>query len=311
MLQGSAVVDPLEQEKPETPVTKKAVWTVFYLLSSSLMLFVNKLVLVHFPYPQAALLLQLATSVLMLLVKRDASMSLFDAEKARKWIPVVVAWGLPLLTNMQCLAYVNVETVIIFRALATLFVALADFIFLKESFSLGALSGLLMIVCGSVMYGYNDVFFTPLGYFWGAAYAFATVFNAVFTKHMFNQSTDLTNTEKTYYNNLLGCIPVIALCFLTEDVSSYANAVTSASPVCWLALVASCFLGTAISFTGTVLRDLVSATSFNVAGNANKFLTVAISTVVFKTFNTANAFLGLGVALLGAGLYALQSMKKK
>ena len=32
----------------------------------------------------------------------------------------------------------------------------------------------------------------------------------------------------------------------------------------------SCFVGTAISHAGTTCRDLLSATSFNVAGNLNK-----------------------------------------
>jgi hypothetical protein len=45
----------------------------------------------------------------------------------------------------------------------------------------------------------------------------------------------------------------------------------------WLVILLSGVMGTAISVAGTNTRDLLSATSFNIAGNVNKFLSVGFS----------------------------------
>ena len=87
-----------------------------------------------------------------------------DVKQMWKWKIVAVAFGLPLLTNMRALAYLNVETAIVFRSLSILIVALTDFLVMKESFSTESIFGMLLIFFGSLLYGYYDIFFDPHGY---------------------------------------------------------------------------------------------------------------------------------------------------
>ena len=73
-------------------------------------------------------------------------------------------------------------------------------------------------------------------------------------------------------------LPVtFALILFTESVGGILAAMFGMSVTGWLVLLLSGVMGTAISVAGTNTRDLLTATSFNIAGNVNKFLSVGFS----------------------------------
>lgn len=269
----------------------------------------------HFKMSNGILILQILATLLILVLTRDTKdqFSMFDVKQMWKWKIVAVAFGLPLLTNMRALAYLNVETAIVFRSLSILIVALTDFLVMKESFSTESIFGMLLIFFGSLLYGYYDIFFDPHGYFWGMAYCLSLVFNGVYIKYMFNQSGKMSSSEKTYLNNIVTLPIFFTLMVMEEPVWTWVDAIQGAPATAVAALIGSCFLGTSISYTGTVLRSIISATAFNIAGNSNKFITVLISmTLVEQNFgrHTPISLVGLCMALFGAGWYALASTRK-
>merc|ERR1712139_246772 len=120
---------------------------------------------------------------------------------------------------------------------------------------------------------------------------------------MFSKHRSMSDAEKTYLNNLV-ILPVNAcLMFVEESRTLWMDRLQNATHFGVASLIGSCVLGTAVSYTGTVLRSRISATAFNVAGNANKFFTVLLS-MVFVERNIYKqqkvAITGLFLVLSGA-----------
>jgi hypothetical protein len=87
----------------------------------------------------------------------------------------------------------------------------------------------------------------------------------------------MSNWEKTYYNNIMALPVTFLLLLFTERVPDIISSMLSMSLGGWLVILLSGVMGTAISVAGTNTRDLLTATSFNMAGNVNKFLSVGFS----------------------------------
>jgi uncharacterized membrane protein HdeD (DUF308 family) len=207
------------------------------------------------------------------------SFPVFSPQKARLWTGVMFAWLLPMIVSMIALKYLQVEAVVVFRTLSTFGVALGDRYFFGKQFTQPALVAMLVTVGGGVLFALSDAHYTAVGYFWGVMYFLATIYNGLYIKLIFTQSVDMSNWEKTYYNNLMA-LPVTLLLILgTESVSGIFTAIKDLSFAGWLVILLSGVMGTAISVAGTNTRDLLSATSFNIAGNINKFMSVGFSVI--------------------------------
>jgi hypothetical protein len=189
------------------------------------------------------------------------------------------AWLLPMVVSMIALKYSTVETVVVFRTLSTFGVALGDRYFFGKQFSSPALVCMLATVCGGVVYAAADAHFSGIGYFWGLMYFLATIYNGLYIKLIFTQAVDMSNWEKTYYNNLMALPVTFALVLFTESIPGIFSHLFGMSFGGWLVILLSGVMGTAISVAGTNTRDLLTATSFNIAGNVNKFLSVGFSVV--------------------------------
>jgi drug/metabolite transporter (DMT)-like permease len=107
-----------------------------------------------------------------------------SVQRMTSFVPVMCAWLLPMFFNMQCLRHTNVETVVMFRLLAVVPIAVGDAVFFGSRFSLGQMLTLLFMVIGAVVYAYSDIASTTEGYLWCFAYMAATVFNTLFIKHL-------------------------------------------------------------------------------------------------------------------------------
>jgi hypothetical protein len=68
--------------------------------------------------------------------------------------------------------------------------------------------------------------------------------------------------------------------YAKEDGGLYFESVMSSGWEECTIIVLSCVIGTVISHAGTACRELLSATSFNVAGNLNKVLSLFSTTPI-------------------------------
>jgi hypothetical protein len=236
----------------------------------------------YLPFANTCLLIQaLCTVVILLAGKRFSYISFpaFSVPKAKLWTGVMFAWLLPMIVSMIALKHLTVETVVVFRTLSTFGVALGDKYFFGKQFSQPALVAMFVTVSGGIVYAISDAHFSVVGYFWGFVYFLATIYNGLYIKLIFTQSVDMSNWEKTYYNNVMALPVTLVLILFTESVSGVVSSMLEMSFAGWLVIMLSGVMGTAISVAGTNTRDLLTATSFNIAGNVNKFLSVGFSVI--------------------------------
>jgi hypothetical protein len=110
---------------------------------------------------------------------------------------------------------------------------------------------------------------------------------------------DISKTGVTFLNNLVGVVPLLVVGWLLGEIWEVPEAVRALDPGCSEAVLAfslfelsrcsklfwvisSCFVGAGISYTGVWVASLISATSFLVLINANKFFIIFLEVFVMK-----------------------------
>lgn len=107
------------------------------------------------------------------------------------WKGILLAWVVPILLNMKAMRLVSVETMMMFRSVATVAVAAGDTLLLGTELSPRKLFSCVVISLGGLIYAQNDLQFDLAGYIWGGCYALSMVVNTVYIKHSFNQLKDM------------------------------------------------------------------------------------------------------------------------
>eukprot|EP00802_Teleaulax_amphioxeia_P019752 Tamp_19998.p1 GENE.Tamp_19998~~Tamp_19998.p1 ORF type:complete len:338 (-),score=46.44 Tamp_19998:202-1215(-) len=298
---------------------------VMYMLCSSTMLVSNKLAISLFPAPNLLLLLQLASSALILWLLGMSGRLKVDAlewEKLRAYWVVAAVFLLNIYTNIMALKTTTVETVIVFRSLTTVIVAVCDW--RGQPLTAPVLSTLIAIVicCAGYVHAERSATaaavdgtqgggdgrggdggvsgLSSVSLCWSFAYLICQSVDCVYIKHIVS-TVDMTSWGRSYYNNLLAMGPLLAAWVFSErerEAQQLAGALSYATaPV--LAVLLSCVLGLCISVTAFHCRKQVDATSYSVIGNMNKVLTVLINCAIWNKHASA-----AGVAWLMGCLFA-------
>merc|ERR1719436_252588 len=82
---------------------------------------------------------------------------------------------------------------------------------------------------------------------------------------------DISLTGITLLNNVLGMIPLCIIALFSHEFNALPGAIAGLDSWGMFFVAASCLVGVGISFTGVFVQSLISATSFLVLVNANKF----------------------------------------
>jgi drug/metabolite transporter (DMT)-like permease len=278
-----------------------------YILCSSCMLVVNKSAMKVLPHVYTNTAMQTAASAVLLLAARHFGYISFSNPTLKVvwgWSGVLAAWIVPILLNMKAVHLVSVETMMMFRSLTIVAVAIGDYFLLKTTINFREGVSCLVISVGGLIYASNDLNFHFEGYVWGAAYSLGMVVNSLYIKHCFNQHKDMSSWEKSFLNNLLATPAVLMLVVSFEDVSTISNDLSSLSFTGLAVLILSLVMGLGISMSGTKCRDVLSATSFDVLGNCTKYLTLGLSALILNTHNSLISIFGICIALSGTMLYS-------
>mmetsp|Transcript_816 Transcript_816/g.1878 ORF Transcript_816/g.1878 Transcript_816/m.1878 type:complete len:316 (+) Transcript_816:344-1291(+) len=288
------------------PILGGTVMVLLYVMCSSCMLVVNKASVDALPFSYTVTALQTGASALLLLLTRSLGIISFP-NPSRKvvwdWLGVLVAWVVPILFNMNAVSKVTVETMMMFRSITVVAVAVGDSLFLGSRQGVRQIIACAVISAGGISYAWNDLHFDLEGYTWGLMYSVSMIVNSLYVKSAFEKHKDLSVWTKTYLNNALGTPIVIGIALWREDMVELWS--KSQSVTLWgaTAVAASCFMGLGISMSGIACRSVLSATSFDVLGNCTKYLTLGISALLGST-NSAASIAGIIVALGGCALYS-------
>ena len=274
-----------------------------YLLISAIMLNLNKLAIISLSAPYFLTFVQTVFSCIVLFsVSCTAPMKISTKDACRFFGPGIV-WALPLAFNMRALLYLNPETLIVFRVATIIGVSVGDAFFFNKVFKTHEILSVVTLLFGVALYAGGDLHYDQQGYFWGLVYWGTMAFGMLFLKAAFNSTADIGNLEKTFYLNLGGSLvfALLALCFESRKIVPLVRDL-DATGVAIVGL--SCIFGVVIGYLASVSRDYLSPTAFDILSNVSKFMTIAISKLLFQTQYTKTSLCGLLLSIFGGSLYS-------
>lgn len=115
---------------------------------------------------------------------------------------------------------------------------------------------------------------------------------------------DISKTGITFINNFFALIPLSIAALFHHEFAELPAVVGALNPADWIWVGASCIVSVGIAYTGIWAQSLVTATTFLVLINANKFFIIFLETFVMGTKHmNAQQILGASIAILSSVAY--------
>jgi len=219
-----------------------------------------------------------------------------------------------VLTSMFALKTAPLSLVITFRALAPLFSLVIEYMFFSKPpvVTAASLFPLSVIILGAVLYA-NDLERSSSGLAgigWVMVNTCFSLGDRLLQRRLLSkdeQPVDISTTGATLLNNLFGLVPLLAVAMYTQEHRQVVAVMQNlhSREIAWI--LASCTVGVGISFSGILVQGLISATSFLVLINANKFVVLLLEMAVLHTGNTLSPtqLSGAMMAVLGSLLWGM------
>jgi len=285
---------------------------VFFMICSSGMLLVNKAVLLTWDLPITVTIFQMVFCSLYLVATDPFTKQLrvgswADARRWAIWVPTLFA--AMLATSMLALNYSSTGAVVVTRNIAPI-VTLALEAAMKEKVSVDSwvVLSLVYTLIGVVLYMINDVTFSAIGFICIIANMVAAVLERLVQRRLIAvEPVDLSKMVLVLINNSFAIPWVALLLWPTKEYDEWHTLKPEEVEhwTAWLFLGLSCVAGVCIGWAGVNAQYYLTATSFMVLGNLNKFIVIAVGMLVMGESSSWEAVLGCFVAITGGLLYAI------
>ena len=243
----------------------------------------------------------------------------------KPYLAYTIAFSLGVYCNMMSLSLSNVETVIVFRALAPLLVSVLDALFLgREWPSIQSWGALALIALGAYGYALTDTQFQSQGlmaYQWPTLYLLVISFEMAYGKKIITGVDLQTKSGPVMYTNMLGFPPMLLFAHLGGEYKRLYEHLDERAhdedggmllPPAGLALLLlGCVVGTGIGYTGWWCRSKVSAASYTLIGVMNKCFTVLVNLIIWDQHAPPEGIISLSLCLFGGFLYKQAPMRKQ
>eukprot|EP00931_Biecheleriopsis_adriatica_P025573 TRINITY_DN15664_c0_g1_i1.p1 TRINITY_DN15664_c0_g1~~TRINITY_DN15664_c0_g1_i1.p1 ORF type:complete len:337 (+),score=39.07 TRINITY_DN15664_c0_g1_i1:44-1012(+) len=286
-----------------------ALAVAYYTLCSSMMLVANKAVLSYLPLPGLMGCIQLTVASMCVIVAKQAKLLKaddIDMKHVKVFAPYAFLFVAGVFSNMLALQASNIETVIVFRTCAPLFVCQLDYLFLgRELPNWRSVLCLLCIVLGTAAYVSSDSESTMNGlgaYFWCFIYLACIVMSIAFGKKLIDGlEFEAPIWGLVLYTNVVSLPGMLLLACMSDEFQKLGDVDLDARGILWLAI--SCVVGLGISWAGWNCQEKVSATSFTLIGVACKLLTVLVNACLGFKHASLNGMLCLVVCIIVSTFY--------
>lgn len=225
-----------------------------------------------------------------------------------RWSIVIPFFTGMVLSSILTLKYAPMAMVMTFRALSPVFALIVES-FYPNPLRISPLMmlSLLASVFGMWLYLFDMDKSNLSGMGWAVLNNFFAVGDRLLQRYMLGQDqnpVDISKSGVTVLNNALGMIPLLAAAFLTNEFPNVVPAVQELDTWGHIWVIASGFVGVGISFTGIWVQTMISATSFLVLINANKFVVLFLEVFVMKEKTLGNMQIaGAIVSILACVVY--------
>ena len=225
-----------------------------------------------------------------------------------RWCAVVPPFCGMLLTSILALKKAPMSLVIVLRSASPLFSLLIERFYPEPLRISGQMIGaVLVMMAGAAMYVSQLHAEHWEGIGWVMLNSVVAVCDRLLQRLLLSKDqhpVDISKTGITVINNMMGLIPVGLAAYFTGEMSQLPGAYAHLTSLDKVYIGLSCVIGLSIGFSGIWAQSLISATSFLVMVNANKFVIIAIEALGMHTkVLTHGQILGACLSILGGILY--------
>jgi len=244
------------------------------------MLLFDKLAVMAMPLACTLVAMQMAFCVIAMLVFCRQSLHVGSMHDVLRWCLVVPMYAGMLLTSILALKHAPMTLVVTFRALSPLLSLLIERFYPEPiRVSPGMLASILAMLLGTGLYVSEMPSSDWTGVHWAVANIFFAVSDRLLQRLMLAKDqcpVDMSKTAITLVNNLVGALLLTLAAWLHGELGEVGSVLSSMDIWGGIAVATSCIVGVGISYTGIWAQSLISATSFLVLVNANKFVIIFI-----------------------------------
>lgn len=276
--------------------------------SSVGMLLFNKFAVEAFPLECCLVMTQLFFAALFMLVFAFPYIHIGSLRDLCRWCVVVPFYCGMLLTSILALKNAPMSLVIVLRNASPL-AALVIERFYPEPLrlSMGMLGAIVMMILGAVMYVSHLSNGHWQGIGWVLLNSGIAVGDRLLQRLLLSKDqhpVEISKSGITFINNAVGLIPVAIAAYCQGEFQRLPLVAATLTPMDQLYIALTCFIGLSICYTGIWAQSLISATSFLVMVNANKFVIIGIEAFGMQTkVLTTVQLLGGTISILGGVLY--------
>eukprot|EP00413_Alexandrium_margalefii_P035993 CAMPEP_0204581318 /NCGR_PEP_ID=MMETSP0661-20131031/44570_1 /ASSEMBLY_ACC=CAM_ASM_000606 /TAXON_ID=109239 /ORGANISM="Alexandrium margalefi, Strain AMGDE01CS-322" /LENGTH=335 /DNA_ID=CAMNT_0051590487 /DNA_START=40 /DNA_END=1047 /DNA_ORIENTATION=+ len=281
-------------------------WT---LCSVGMMVF-NKAAIESFPFECTLVAMQMGFCALVMLACCWRSIHIGSMRDLLRWSRVVPIYSCMLLTSILALKDAPMTLVVTFRVLSPLLSLFIERLYPNPlRISRGVIASIILMVIGTIMYidrmpraHFKSVQWVLLNILFGTA-------DRLLQRLMLakDQSpVDISKTGVTLINNLLGMLPLLAAAWFKGELGQAPASLMQLPPRDLYLISASCVVGVGISYCGIWAQSLISATSFLVLVNSNKFVIIFMEVfLVHSRMLQRQQVFGAVVTILGGAAYGM------
>jgi len=256
------------------------------------------------PLPITLVVVQMTFTLVSVILQRK-SVHIGSFRDAVRWgLTVPMLFAAMLVSSMIAMEHNTLGTIVVFRNIAPLFTLAIERMFrIPMQVSFETIAALLSIVVGVVLYHFQALGLTTIGLLAICLNMAFAVLERLMQRHLMAQApVDISKPGMMMLNNACGLVPCGLLMISYGEPARWAEVAVNMTPGGVLLVFISCVNGLAISYAGLRVQQLVTATSFMVLTNVNKFVVILFGVVALNDEITMLS--GIGVVLaMGGGLW--------
>jgi len=279
---------------------------VAYMISSAGMSVFNKLAVQALPLPVTLVVLQMLFTVIFLTACNRKTLHYGSRRDVLRW-GCTIPWlfAAMLVSSMVAMEHNTLGTVVVFRNVAPLFTLFIERLFrVPMQVNVETVAALLTIVAGVVLYYNESIGLTRMGLISISLNLTFAVLERLLQRHLLSQEpVDMSKPGMMLLNNAIGLVPCGVLCAVYEEPARWAVASSELTVNGAVVLLLSCLNGLAISYAGLQAQQLVTATTFMVLTNVNKFVVVGFGLLFLGDTLSVRALFGVALAIGGGVWY--------
>lgn len=274
------------------------------------MMVCNKAAIGVFPEECTLTALQMLVSIVILLALCFRSIHIGSAYDVLCWSAVTPFFAGMLLTSMLALKHAPMTLSIVFRSLSPILALVIERFYPNPlRLSQNVIASLGVMIVGTMIYASQLGQESLIGIQWVLLNMVLAVIDRCLQRLMLAKDqhpVDISKSGVTLLNNALGLLPLVAAAYLTSEFKDVPGSIAGLTSTGWAWVIASCLVGCGISYTGIWAQSLISATSFLVLVNGNKFVIILLEGYVLhnKVLNHTQ-IIGACITVTGGIFYAL------